>query len=386
MGLIDRPFDPASEQWQRLIVRLGSRYYEKKPIQALAQAAEMPLDQILWDQEASLLWLDVLSVAWKQQRLRLLITAVSKDTAPDKIFVDLVNEPVDQDVVVVPPVVMAPGNGVGPAGGGPIAHVAPLGADASFATSVLWDDLPLIDRKDLRDSVRRMFGEGGRRTLLVQGGKGMGKTYTRQFVRYVSEQATAAGYRHKVSPVDASTRAGSPIDVRELAGVVAQYVVGTPPPTFDPTAQPQTIVTLFRTWLISEAETLDSEPVRWLIFDGFDCTTATSAANQLVSELAESAANRDLGPVRVIVLGFDDPLAQPEAALVEPLRHPSDDDLKAFFGGLGERLQGIRPTEDAIDVLFEDFTKAGGAIAGRQLCELGPTAFDYARDVFGPQS
>ena len=411
MGLLDHPYDPGSQQWQRLIVLLGSRYFEKKPIQAFAQAAGIALDQILWEQEASLLWPDVLGVAWNQQRMRRLFIAISKDSAPARIFVDLANEPEDQDLVVVPEqpagdaTAAAAGGaggaaaeagaaaagagaaaaGAGPAAAGAAALVAAALDPAAFGTSVLWDDLPLIDRAEMRTSVSTMMGQGGRRALVVRGGRGMGKTYTRQFVRYVSEKATAAGATHRVSPVDASTRAGSPIDVRELAGVVAQYVVGTAPPTFDPTAQPQTVVMLFRTWLISEAEKLADFPVRWLIFDGFDSTTATSAANQLVAELAESATKRDLGPVRVIVLGFEDPLAQPADALVEPLRQPTDDDVKAFFRGLGQKLQGVLPEDGAIDVLFDEFTATGGPVAGRELSELGPSAFHFARAVFGGQ-
>jgi len=381
MGLLDdRPFDPHNPRAKVLLDRLGALYYETKPIRAFANAAGVQLDRVYWDQKAELLWPELLGVAADEGCLRLLVTAVMKhpDSAAEKLFRELVDEP--------PYAVSAPGAasvGVAAARARVMGALGAAGADLTFRTSVLFDDLPLIDRKDLRDNVRRMVGKGGRRTLLVQGGKGMGKTYTRQFIRYVSEREATARCKHKVSPVDASTRAGSPIDVRELAGMVAQYVVGAPPPTFDPTAQPQTVVTLFRTWLISETEQLDSEQVRWLIFDGFDSTTATSAALQLVTELAESASNRDLGPVRVIVLGFDDPLARPDHALVEPLRHPSDEDVKDFFGGLGEILQGTRPHDDAVDLLFDEFTNQGGPIAGRQLCELGPSAFDFAHAVFG---
>jgi hypothetical protein len=383
MGLLDdRPFDPSNPRAQYLLDRLGALYNENKPIRAFAIAAGVQLNHVYWEQRAELLWPELLAVAADEGCLRLLITAVMQhpDSAAEKLFRELVNEP--WYAVGVPVRVTVGAAAVGPGvigtalrGGG--------GADVAFETSVLFDDLPLIDRQDLRDNVRRMVGQGGRRTLLVQGGKGMGKTYTRQFIRYVSERRAVSGPRYSVGPVDASTRAGSPIDVRELVDMVALYVVGTTPPNFDPTAQPQTVVTLFRTWLISEAEKLDTEPVRWLIFDGFDSTTATSAALQLVAELAESASTRDLGPVRVIVLGFDDPLAQPDQALVEPLRHPSDDDVKAFFSGLGEKLQGVRPDDDAIELLFDNFTRQGGPIADRQLCELGPSAFDFALTVFG---
>lgn len=87
---------------------------------------------------------------------------------------------------------------------------------AMFTAAVLWNDVPLIDRTDLRGHVKRMLGPGGRRALLVKGPTGAGKTYTRQFIRYVSENALPPnGTKARVSPVDAARRAGSPIDVRE---------------------------------------------------------------------------------------------------------------------------------------------------------------------------
>jgi hypothetical protein len=254
-----------------------------------------------------------------------------------------------------------------------------------FMAAVLWDDVPFIDRKDLRNNVQRMIPEGGRRALLVNGAKGTGKTHTRQFIRYVSEKAAAPNAaKAKVTPVDAARRAGSPIDVRELADTVARFVVGEPAPNFDPTAQPQTVVWLFKDWLVAELAERGETQDRWLIFDGFDRTTATSAALQLVMELAQSAATRDLGSVRVIVLGYDDPLSEPDQALVEPLHHPTDADVRAFIAAYAARAQGVSPDTDAVDAVFDELVRTGGPIAGRQLCELGPSALALVLRVFGP--
>ena len=382
MGFLDRQFDPATEAGRYVVERLGERYFDKQPIQELALAAGVKRDQIFWDQKASQLWIDVLDTAWKQQRLRLLFIAISKDAGADKLFHDLVSEPTDHDVVEIPP------RSQQPTVAAAVAAVADAFGNAfgeMFTAAVLWDDVPFIDRKDLRDNVQRMIPQGGRRALLVNGAKGSGKTHTRQFIRYVSEKATPPnGAKAKVKPVDAARRAGSPIDVRELADTVARFVVGEPAPNFDPTAQPQTVVWLFKDWLVAElAETGDAQD-RWLIFDGFDRTTATSAALQLVMELAQSAATRDLGPVRVIVLGYDDPLAEPAQALVEPLHHPTDADVRAFIGAYASRAQGVSPDADAVDAVFDELVRTGGPVAGRQLCELGPSAFDLVLRVFGP--
>jgi hypothetical protein len=379
MGYLDHRFDPGTPAGQYVVERLGSRYFEKQPIQELALAAGVQPDQIFWEQKASQLWIDVLETAWKQQRLRLLFIAISQDAGADRIFQDLAAEPTDHEVVEIPPQ-SAPSQ---PAVAGAAAAVAEA-VGAMFTAAVLWDDVPLIDRTDLRGHVQRMLGPGGRRALLVRGPSGAGKTHTRQFIRYVSENAVPPnGTKPKVSPVDAARRAGSPIDVRELADTVARFVVGEPAPNFDPTAQPQTVVWLFKDWLVAEVAAKGDIQDCWLVFDGFDRTTATAAALQLVMELAQSAAVRDLGPVRVIVLGYDDPLSEPDQALVEPLRHPGDDDVKAFIRAYATRAQGISPGADAVDAVFDELVSDGGPVADRRLVELGPSAFALCLDVFG---
>jgi len=387
MGYLDHQFDPGTPAGQYVVERLGSRYFEKQPIQELALAAGVQRDQIFWDQKASQLWIDVLETAWKQQRLRLLFIAISKDAGADRIFQELAAEPTDHEVVEIPPqsgLSQQPAAAGAAAVAGAVAAVADA-VGAMFTAAVLWDDVPLIDRTDLRGHVQRMLGPGGRRALLVNGPSGAGKTYTRQFIRYVSENAVPPdGTTTKVSPVDASRRAGSPIDVRELADTVARFVVGEPAPNFDPTAQPQTVVWLFKDWLVAEVAAKGDLRDCWLVFDGFERTTATAAALQLVMELAQSAAVRDLGPVRVIVLGYDDPLSEPDQALVEPLRHPGDDDVKAFIRAYATRAQGIAPDADAVDAVFDELVSDGGPVATRQLVELGPSAFALCLDVFGP--
>ncbi|MGO4360825.1 hypothetical protein [Terrabacter sp. RAF57] len=385
MGYLDHRFDPGTPAGQYVVERLGSRYFEKQPIQELALAAGVQRDQIFWEQKASQLWIDVLETAWKQQRLRLLFIAISQDACADRIFQDLAAEPTDHEVVEIPPQSgqsdqSAPSQ---PVVAGAVAAVAEA-VGAMFTAAVLWDDVPLIDRTDLRGHVQRMLGPGGRRALLVRGPSGAGKTHTRQFIRYVSENAVPPnGTKPKVSPVDAARRAGSPIDVRELADTVARFVVGEPAPNFDPTAQPQTVVWLFKDWLVAEVAAKGDIQDCWLVFDGFDRTTATAAALQLVMELAQSAAVRDLGPVRVIVLGYDDPLSEPDQALVEPLHHPGDDDVKAFIRAYATRAQGISPGADAVDAVFDELLSDGGPVADRRLVELGPSAFALCLDVFG---
>lgn len=252
-------------------------------------------------------------------------------------------------------------------------------ADESFEVALLWNDLPFINRGDLRRKLKLMVCGDGRRALLVTGDRGSGKTYTRQFIRFIAEQ----GGPRRIHPIDVSLRAGTPVDERELSASVASVLLGKEPPPFDPTAQPETVVSRFRTWLSNAVEELH-EPA-WLVLDGFTSRTATGGALQLIAELAAAAASRDLGPVRVVVLGYLGNPVNAGPALVEPITHPTQADVKRFFGGAAVALQGQAPDDQALDALLEAFTVPdhGGPLERRSIAEISESASRLVRSLYG---
>lgn len=360
MGLLDRTLDVSHPDALALLDFLRKTFQSKEEVRALALEAGVDLTVIVVDQPVAMLWQDVTITAGKQHRLRLLVERVRahpNSADGQTLLTRLLNEPPDSAALVT--------GFVGPA--------SPAIPDEVFEAALLWDDLPFIDRTHLRSNLHQMLTGQARRALLVMGEEGAGKTYTRQFIHYLGDH----GGPQCVKAIDMSMRAGAPIDVRELASLMATTVVGKESPTFDPTAQPETVVSRFVPWLADEVK--EQTEAVWLVLDGFTPTTATGGALQLVDAVARAAANRDLGPLRVVVLGYSGNPASAGLALTEPISHPTREDVKVFFRRAALALQGAEPDEEALDELVDTL----GSIDAKPIAELGPTAMNHARAVFG---
>lgn len=361
MGMLDRPLDLTHPDARDLIDFLRKTFQTKAEVRGLALEAGVDLGYVDVEQPVAYLWQDVTITAARQKSLRRLIeqVVVNPNSAQGKtLLCRLLGEPTDADPGAPSP--------------GPDPDPPPI-PDDIFETALLWDDLPFIDRSPLRANLKQMLTGQSRRTLLVMGESGSGKTYTRQFLHYLGEH----GGPKCVKVIDMSIRAGAPIDVRELVSLVASTVVDKESPTFDPTAQAETIVSRFVPWLADEVRGM-GQPV-WLVLDGFTPTTATGGALQLVDAIARAAANRDLGPLRVVVLGYSGNPASAGLALPEQIGRPTRDDVKAFFRRAALALQEVEPDDDALDDVVDSLEP----LDGRPIAELGPTAMMQARAVFG---
>jgi hypothetical protein len=358
MGLLDRPFDLTEPDARDLLNFLRKTFQTRAEVRSFALEAGVDLGFVDLEQPVAYLWQDVAMTAASQNTLRALverIVANPNSTQGRTLLNRLLGEPVDQSE--------DPDPGAEP---------QPI-PDTVFETAVLWDELPFIDRSPLRTNLKQMLTGQSRRALLVMGESGTGKTYTRQFIHYLGEH----GGPKCVKAIDMSIRAGTPIDVRELASIMAGTLVDKESPTFDPTAQAETVVSRFVPWLADEVRGL-RQPV-WLILDGFTPTTATGGALQLVDAVARAAANRDLGPVRVVVLGYSGNPASAGLALPEQIGLPTRDDVKAFFRRAALALQEVEPDDGALDEVVDSL----GPLDGRTMAELGPAAMVQARAVFG---
>lgn len=375
MGTLDGDFPFDQDDGRTLLDFVRKTHDDRDVIKAFALEAGVQTGSIKLDTPIDTLWIDLLETAGKQRRLRALVGRIiahpnSADPQGHHLLERLLAEPEEPT---------SPADLAAAAVASVVEAVREV-QDAVFDTALLWDDLPFIDRVELRDNLKLMVGKEQRRTLLVMGEQGTGKTYTRQFIQYLKDQ----GGPRRIKPIDLSLRAGARIDERELATLVSDTLLGKQSPTFDPTAQAETVVTRFRTWLSGAVEEID-EPT-WLVLDGFTAKTATAGALQLVNELAQAAAMRDLGKVHVVVLGYSGNPATVGSALCEPLHAPTRDDLKVFFGRAAVALQGQPPEDSALESVVDSFDQAYGPIGTKPLSELGPNAREHARAIFGAGS
>lgn len=351
--LDDPPFSLAHPDAVTLVERLNLLLPNKAQVINLANASEIKQADVDWDGPMAQVWPPLLEEAARKGKLRLLVTKVA-EAVPDEPFFEALLEGTATIV--------------------PVGSVAP---EDIWATARLWKTDALIDRADLRQNVRAMIDPDGQRALLVTGQTGMGKSHTRRFISYLAEK----GQLPRVRVLDNSRRAGPPMTVQELAQLVASTVAGEDAPKFDLVAQPESIVTQFKGWL-SNVSASFWDPV-WIVFDGFTSETATAPALQLIHDLAASVAERELGPMRVAVLGFDGPAPIYAGIVCEPLRHPTPDEVKAFFKRMSVTLQGVESDAAAIDEVYERFVQKGGPIEDRPLAELGPSALKRALEVYG---
>jgi hypothetical protein len=362
MGLLDRhPLEVSHPKFQALRKFLTDTYQTRAEVKYFALEAGVDLGMVDLDEPVGILWQSVAVASANQQKLRFLVQRVhlnpnSAHGAP--LLQELLAEPKDD-------------------GPRPEPDRPPALTEAVFDTGLLWGDLPFIDRTGVRQHLKMMMlGPASRRALLVIGPEGAGKTYTRQFIHYLSE----SGGSQRIKPIDMSMRAGAPIDERELASLVAHTLVDQDPPTFDPTAQAETVVSRFVPWLADEVRARDDST--WLVLDGFTPTTATGGALHLVDAVARAAANRDLGSLRVVVLGYSGNPASAGLALSESLGHPTRDDVKVFFARVAKALQDTEPDDQALESLVDSF----GPIDTLPLAELGPSALNHVRTVLGAAS
>ncbi|GAA6527549.1 hypothetical protein [Intrasporangium sp. DVR] len=374
MGLLDRnPFEASHTDALALVTFLYQTFSTRDEVVYLTTQAGVDLTHVYLEQPVALVWQTVAVQANKQGRLRVLLERVRDDpnSTQGRALIDrLLAEPIGDAVG-------DPGGGNGDGNGGGTEEPPPPPPpipDAVFETALVGEDLPFIDRTHLRSSLQTMLTGQARRALLVMGEAGTGKTYTRQFIHYLGEN----GGPKPVKVIDMSFRAGAPIDVRELCTLIAARLVPTKEtPTFDPTAQPETVVSRFVPWLADEIS--EKPGAVWLVLDGFTPATATGGALQLIDAVARAAANRDLGPLRVVVLGYSGNPASAGLALQEPIGSPSREDVKAFFRRAALTLQGADPGDEALEAIVD----ALEPIDGRPMADLGPSAMSRALQVFG---
>jgi hypothetical protein len=236
---------------------------------------------------------------------------------------------------------------------------------------------PHIDRTQLRDHLRHMEQPGGSRVLVVSGSNGCGKTHTWFAISDLAERLGTFEARY----VDVSQHAGQPAALADVMDLVAYSLLGKPAPTFDPEAQPDTVINRFVAWLTFEAATRPKPA--WLVFDGFTADCASRAAQDLVTAVAMAADRRALPAVLVTVLGFAGK-AGPDVlsyAFRDQPGRPQRADLARFFTGFAQ-LHGVQTDDAGVEVLVEELLGLG-PLEELPLGELSRHAHELALTAFG---
>lgn len=211
---------------------------------------------------------------------------------------------------------------------------APLAASHEgdpFDAMLLPNGLPFLNRQVLRRCLRTMLTDKGRNILVVQGGDGVGKTYTLDFILYLS----VALQSFRVSSFDLAASAYVTIEPTELAfHLAAQISQESELPVSPETTSARGIIRL-ADWLLSKVA--QTKASWWFVLDGFDHPYLRPDTLDLLRALLISVARDRRADLKIVLLGCSDdlvPIALGGEVLwdrIEPLQKP---DIEEFFSQL----------------------------------------------------
>jgi hypothetical protein len=167
-----------------------------------------------------------------------------------------------------------------------------------FKALLLPGKLVLIDRQPLRDALAGL-DLGGVRVLIVDGDAESGKTYSLQYISYLSE---ALG-TFTLAPVDlerVTRNANNKVDAAGLGEAIASALLGRSGLKRAADLNDTTWIEKYCDWLKHK---LSDGATRWLVIDSFRKVTVEQNAYDLVAALA-MRTYRDLPALRLVLLSY----------------------------------------------------------------------------------
>ncbi|MFF8960203.1 DEAD/DEAH box helicase family protein [Streptomyces sp. NPDC014894] len=255
----------------------------------------------------------------------------------------------------------------------------------NFQTRVLKNGAEVfIDRRRLRETLRRFVDDPEKSVLLVDGEPGSGRSYTYSLIRHI-------GQHHGFRPARVTLCRASTAEqvVRRLADFVADPRAGAAP--LNPTELNDLLPSIDDAvhWVVGRATAMDER--LWLVLDECDRLDPGSDVWDFIGQLAlaiyEHTAVRGPEAPRLVLLGYGSEMRQlPYDLRGSLLRDTAEvagpDDLRAFFDGYFHEsppsfLDPGRPEEDTlaalVDAAVEEVLRAVGTPDGgegymRRLC------------------
>lgn len=242
----------------------------------------------------------------------------------------------------------------------------------------------MVDRAELRATLRLLSAPLGSRIMVVTGCKSSGKSHSVQLMSYLTE--VRGGFSLIPIDLEAYARmlgADAIIQPSDIARALVRKLGYAFSPA-DPPADAQ-----WARWVLDfcedfEAHALQDAGIRWVVIDGFGSVVLTQATLDLVKELAVRI-DRSLTRFRLVLLGYDDsfpPGVLPQVER-ESIGSIGERELTEFFIRAYRQLQIPCDEEDLVDSVsrvLEDLD------LGREdfLFQLEPRVFDELARAAGP--
>jgi hypothetical protein len=205
-------------------------------------------------------------------------------------------------------------------------------------------DLPFINRRALRDTLRMMVAGGGKAILAVEGNPRMGKTHTSHLISYLGNKVRHAGESLVYRTVNVHLGShSSAFNAGDFAEQVALRLgradtSGTipPRPTSEHEARWEPRVAAWIVGTIHEVVKQQNLRQVWLVVDGFQQTRVSQSTRDLLVRLAHEA-HYNVPEMRVILLDYPDALPDLERFVErDRLEWPTKSDLKEFYRAVVE--------------------------------------------------
>ena len=165
-------------------------------------------------------------------------------------------------------------------------------------TELVLNDVPFLDREDLRNQIRELLEMGQRKVLVIAGDIGSGRSYCSELLHYISNQY---GYFFKVAGVALKEGQGRVYTPKLLAiNIAGAMSSSASPPEIDPTHRD---IEPYKNFILTIAE--NSANRWWILLDGFDDVPIENETRALIQALATSIASERYGErLRLILIDY----------------------------------------------------------------------------------
>jgi len=294
MSLFNEPFDLGDQRVRELLALASTGYSSKDQIGLFVSRIGIAGSDINWDGALADVWPRILTVAARRALLRELVKALLEDenyaqVRPRIEALSVAVEVEERD------------------------EAKSKAGAADHTTVTVVGRRPFVNRSRFRYNVRSLFGPDGDRTMIVDGPRKSGRSYSWVLISYVNRMT--CGLQDTL--IDMSRFRGSQAKPDDVATMIAADL-NWKSPDVDPTAQDDTRGRVLLGWL--KARVRENGAV-CLVFDGLDGDNLADATVSFIGDIAAAAGNDELGDSRVVLLAFGRALQNPN---VDPfvLREP----------------------------------------------------------------
>lgn len=202
-------------------------------------------------------------------------------------------------------------------------------ADADpYAACYLWGAVPFANRSGFRECLR-LLKRGERVVLVVNGDPKSGKSHSYQLVAYAAERDRA--YKPVLVDLTSTTLpAREPVDI-------ANAILWAIDPTIESPPAPRNARELGNLCRQMAGHLSRNDDPVWVVFDGLSQTRIPDLTRQMVNWMIYEVQNSSIPNLRLILLGYTDPIVGTNRIEHEQIANLALTELKALLHEAVER-------------------------------------------------